>query len=471
MLTGYRTQLCLILLISITWFACKKDNPKPMPAAPTGLTVTNITDTGATIHWNAAEHAKSYELHLISKTSFRNSLQYKLEADATLTIPVTDLIPATKYHVEVIAIGDNGKGEPATTDFNTEDADGLVVVGCNDKNIYAFNARNGNEVWHYTTNDQVTATPVIKDSVVYIGSFDGKLYALNAGSGSLKWATRTMRSGSGITAPVTLSRDRIYLGDYGGWIWAFDTTNGAEKWNYILPSPYKNVNTAAVIPGDSIMYIGSYDGKVYAFNNSTGLLKWSSASTDNPLVSGLAVHNNTIYVGATPKLYAFDAGTGAVKWKGYVTGYESFHASPTISDNKVLIGDDAGTFYAFDATTGAIVWSRKLSNGSISSSAVVADGIVYIGDGNGFLLALDVATGSTVWFNYDLSGKNIYSGPTISEKYLYVGTLEGKIYCLNRATGSIKWSSSGKSQGFQSSPTVLKYSGKTFHPGITGIVQ
>ncbi|HEX6426921.1 MAG TPA: PQQ-binding-like beta-propeller repeat protein [Niastella sp.] len=469
MLTGYFTRMCLILLISLTWFACKKD--KPLPAAPTGLTVSNITDTGATIRWNATDHAKSYELHLIAKTPFRNSLEYKLGADATLTTAViTNLIPATKYHVEVIAIGDNGKGEPASTDFITEDADGLVVVGCNDKNIYAFNARNGNEVWRYVTSDEVNAAPVIKDSVVYIGSFDGKLYAINARDGSLKWATGKMRSGIGITAPVTLSNGRIYLGDYGGWIYAFDTTNGSEKWNYILPSPYKNVNTAAVIPGDSTMYIGSYDGKVYAFNNATGMLKWNTVSTGNPLTSGLAVYNNTIYVGAMPKLYAFDAGTGAIKWRGYVTGYEVFDASPTISDNKVLIGDEGGTFYAFDATTGAVIWSRKLSNGSIMSSAVVAGGVVYVGDGNGVLHALNVTTGSTVWVNSSLSAKNIYSGPTITEKYVYAGTLEGKIYCLDRATGFIKWSK-GPFQGFQSSATVLKYSGKTFHPGVTGIVQ
>src|SRR5689334_12255205 len=130
MCTGYFSRLCLILFICVTVFACKKD--KPMPATPSGLTVSNITDTGATIQWNAADHANSYELHLIPTTSFRNSLQYKLGADATPAIAVTDLTPATKYHVEVIAIGDNGKGAPATADFTTEDADGLVIAGCND---------------------------------------------------------------------------------------------------------------------------------------------------------------------------------------------------------------------------------------------------------------------------------------------------------------------------------------------------
>src|SRR5690348_484635 len=127
MFTGYLPRLCLIILICMTWFACKKD--KPSPATPTGLTVSNITDTGATIQWKAADHANSYELHLIPTTSFRNSLQYKIGADATPAITVTDLTPATKYHVELIAINDNGKGQPATADFTTDDADGLVITG------------------------------------------------------------------------------------------------------------------------------------------------------------------------------------------------------------------------------------------------------------------------------------------------------------------------------------------------------
>src|SRR5689334_7755599 len=110
MFTGYFSRLCVILLICMTWFACKKD--KPLPAAPTGLTVSNITDTGATISWNAPDHAKSYELNLIPATSFRNPLTYKI-GDGSLTITVTDLTPATKYHVVLIALGDNGAGAPA----------------------------------------------------------------------------------------------------------------------------------------------------------------------------------------------------------------------------------------------------------------------------------------------------------------------------------------------------------------------
>ncbi|HEY8898442.1 MAG TPA: PQQ-binding-like beta-propeller repeat protein [Niastella sp.] len=467
------TRLILILFLPIAFFACKKDKPSkplPLPGTPSGLTVTRVSDTGAVIQWNTADLATSYVLRLIPKTSFRSTLEYKLAGNDALIKTLTELTPATKYQVELTAIGDNGKAQPVTADFTTDDADGLVILGSEDKGIYAFDARNGNQVWRYPTGGDVLATPIIKDSIVYVGGFDGRLYALNAADGSQKWVTRTMRSGSGITAPVALSNGRVYLGDYGGWIWAFDATSGMEQWNYVIPSPYKNVNTAPVILGDTIMYIASYDGRVYAFDLRTGTQKWRTESTGNPITSGPAVYNNTIYVGGTPKLYAFDAGTGAVKWTGYVNGYESFYGSPTISDNKVLIGDDRGIFYAFDASTGAIVWSKKISGGTIMTSAMVANGVVYISNGN-FVQAMNVSTGNTVWTNTNIPENVSYSGPTVSEKYVYAGSITGKLYCLDRTTGNIKWSTGNSYQRFQSCPVVLKYSGKTFHPGITGIVQ
>jgi outer membrane protein assembly factor BamB len=52
-----------------------------------------------------------------------------------------------------------------------------------------------------------------------------------------------------------------------------------------------------------------------------------------------------------------------------------------------------------------------------------------------------------------------------------VGILDGGMYCLDRTNGITIWSKTFAGGRFQSSPTVLKYSGKTVHPEVTGIVQ
>ena len=323
--------------------------------------------------------SQSYQLSLDTASAFSTSLVYATSDNTTFS--VTNLTPATTYNVKLVGVGTDGQGAAAESKFTTQDADGLVIVGGCDKSIYALNARNGSVVWSYPTGNQILATPIIVDSVVYIGSVDGSLYAVNAANGSRKWTTPPMYSGSFITAPVAYSNGSVFVGDFGGWVYGFNATTGWQNWEWFSPDSYMNFNTAPVMSGDSTFFIGSYDGRVYNFNAATGTPRWSTASTGNPLTSGLALYNNTIYVGAIPKLYAFDAGTGALKWRGFITGFEDFEVSPTISDNKVLIGDDDGIFYAFDVTTGSVIWSEQLSNGSIGSSPMVAGSIVYVGDG------------------------------------------------------------------------------------------
>ena len=40
-------------------------------------------------------------------------------------------------------------------------ADGIVYVGSEDNNLYAFNATNGNQLWNYTTGYYVDSDPAV----------------------------------------------------------------------------------------------------------------------------------------------------------------------------------------------------------------------------------------------------------------------------------------------------------------------
>ncbi len=54
--------------------------------------------------------------------------------------------------------------------------------------LYAFNASNGENLWHTTVSDYILASPIVVDGVVYAGSNHGALYALNATTGALLWS-------------------------------------------------------------------------------------------------------------------------------------------------------------------------------------------------------------------------------------------------------------------------------------------
>ncbi|RKO67157.1 Kelch repeat-containing protein [Desulfofundulus salinus] len=85
----------------------------PKPPAPTNLTVSNITSTGATVTWDPVQEAESYNVYL-------NDFLYAAYVTDT-SYNITGLDPATNYTVRVTAVISNVEGDPATTSFTTYD--------------------------------------------------------------------------------------------------------------------------------------------------------------------------------------------------------------------------------------------------------------------------------------------------------------------------------------------------------------
>ena len=460
-------KILFSLLLAGVFFSCKKKSLLPSPA---GLNITNISDTSCSINWDAVSGANSYKISVALDESFTNVISGFNETEITNTnVDITTLTPYTKYFVKVVAQNTDASSDPATANFMTLDADGLVILPWDNNSLYAFDARNGNVKWIFS-GSQMYATPIIQDSIVYIGGVDTRLYAINISDGSLKWkSTATM--GAFFSANALIRDGVIYIGDYGGTCYAYNANNGSMKWHYDIPSPYRNINSTPVLDGNTV-YFASYDGKIYALDASTGAYKWSTNSTGNPIMSGMSLINGNIYVGALPKVYAFDATTGATKWITQNPSSTSYSSSPTIADNNVFIGGEDGKMYAFSTTDGSVVWSKIVGTGSIVSSPIYKNGIVYIGAGDGKMYALQSNTGNLVWQNSSTgSSANIYSGPTLSGKTLYSGTLEGKVVSIDIQTGVTKWISIVAGARFQASPSVITYKGDVYYPGLSGDIQ
>lgn len=113
---------------------------------------------------------------------------------------------------------------------------GVVYIGSDDNNLYAFNAATGAKIWNYTTSLYVGASPAVVDGIVYIGSYDHNIYALNA-------------------------------------------TNGAKIWNYTTNGQV--ASSPAVV--DGVLYIGSFDGNIYALGSPT--LPPSSTSSETLFIA------------------------------------------------------------------------------------------------------------------------------------------------------------------------------------------
>lgn len=455
-----------ILMTLVLATACKKKNVLPPPS----LSISNISDTGCVVNWTAVSGATAYSITIASDPQFSNIVAgYNNTSVTSLAETVTNLTPYTKYYVKMVAFNNQQASDGSVANLTTLDADHFVILGGEDKLLYALDARNGNIKWTFLAGGRILAAPTIDGNVVYVGGEDGRLYAINLNNGSLKWKTGVVPTATSYVAPATVKDSVVYIGDFGGRFYAYNAVNGTLKWSYSVPSPYANIGTAAVVDNGTV-YFASYDGKVYALNASGGTLKWVSTSTGNPITTGMALQNGNLYLGATPKVYCLDAATGAGKWVTPAPQYTTYSSSPTLANNTVYIGGEDGIFYAFDDNTGAIKWSKSLQNGSIMSSPLLLNNQVFVGGGNGILYCLDAFTGNIVWSN-TISPQNVYSGPTLGMVSVYAGGLNGNIVAMRRQDGLTKWITSVPGVRFSSSPEVITYSGKIFHPGVSGHVQ
>ena len=107
-------------------------------------------------------------------------------------------------------------------------ADGVVYAGTSDlRQVRAFDAATGEEVWRAATAAPVWSSPAIARDVLYVGDASGRLMALDRANGGLRWSFQT--DGRVISSPVPAD-DRVIVGSEDGWIYALRDGPSPERW-------------------------------------------------------------------------------------------------------------------------------------------------------------------------------------------------------------------------------------------------
>jgi len=90
---------------------------------------------------------------------------------------------------------------------------GVVYVGTNnDRRLLALNAATGRQLWAARTGGAVLSSPAVANGVVYVGSDDRNVYAYAANNGRRLWSARV--SGAVDSGPV-VSGGKVFAGTYG----------------------------------------------------------------------------------------------------------------------------------------------------------------------------------------------------------------------------------------------------------------
>jgi eukaryotic-like serine/threonine-protein kinase len=132
-----------------------------------------------------------------------------------------------------------------------------------------------------------------------------------------------------------------------------------------------------------------------------------------------------------------------LQWQ-FTTG-ERIVGSPTVAEDRLLVGSDDGHLYALRRGDGHVLW-RYRTEGAISCTPAVADGRVFITSRDGALHAVDLPTGRPLW-RFATQGEQqvdiwdyFLSSPAVTTGLVVFGSGDGHVYALDAASGEVRWS-------------------------------
>ena len=199
-------------------------------------------------------------------------------------------------------------------------------------------------------------------------------------------------------------------------------------WKTRLPS----VEHAVLPPGNNrpnplvigkVVYVSVFSqGAVCALERETGNLLWRK---EIPKFGGSAVHlaRGKLFAKTANTLFALEPETGKTIWSfcPYGESGESIYSDPTVSGNRLFIGDRRGYLHCLDTRTGHIHWqtlTNTAKNDDVNSTPIVVKALVAVGTNANMAAAYDIKTGREVW-KRNVNGPSVF-GPLLFRDLLVV---------------------------------------------------
>ena len=244
--------------------------------------------------------------------------------------------------------------------------DNGIVYAASNKDVYAFDAEDGNTIWHYHTKDynnynEIYSSPTVSNGHLYIGIKDF-LYAFNASNGAVQWVHKSENIRS---SPCVLNGQVYYTGT-DSFLYALDAVTGIKKWQY--PVGYTSQASPCSNGYDKIFTATNPEAGVtslYAVNSIPGNKAWTYSETlsDAGNKGDPAYFDNAVYYSVTDSVFAFNAETGERKWASFIAdgSNEVSHNSGVCAAPGLLFlqGMDK-RLHALNSSTGRELWSFSL---------------------------------------------------------------------------------------------------------------
>lgn len=230
-----------------------------------------------------------------------------------------------------------------------------------------------------------------------------------------------------------------------------DLVYDAKAWKFDAGAPIR----ATPLINAGAIYFGTAKDDFFAIDKMTSQVKWKY-NTGYAIHSSAASQDGRIFFADNKQIvYALKETTGKLLWKvemgkkqNYPWRFDYYYSSPTLYEDKLLIGGDDGYLYMMNQKDGKIVWKFK-SKGIIRGSPAVSGNEVIVGDIDGTLYAVNIKDGKEKWDfetlgdslnneNFGFDRKAILSSPAIAKDKILFGSRDGFLYCID-ANGKFVW--------------------------------
>ncbi len=250
-------------------------------------------------------------------------------------------------------------------------AQGILVFGSTDNNVYGLDAVSGKLIWKYETNSPVMGGVLIDNDIAYMGGSDHRFYGLNLKDGQIKWVFSKI-VGYVETRPLMYA-NKVIFGAWDNNMYALDKYTGELKWKWDGGLTRMHFSPAAVWPvaAHGKIFFTAPDRVMTALDAETGETVWRTKQSMVRETIALSEDESRIYSKTMQDSVVCYSALGNVPQRIWATnvgyGYDHAPSMPVEKDGVVYGSTKNGIIFALDAYSGKLLWKHKVGNSLINT--------------------------------------------------------------------------------------------------------
>jgi outer membrane protein assembly factor BamB len=276
-----------------------------------------------------------------------------------------------------------------------------------------------------------------------LSSNPNEAWSVSIGSGS--------HSDGALTATPIVAAGKVYTVDASANVCAFGTQNGDRMWCVAVPGQRPedaNIAGAGLAYDQGKLVVTTSYGFVVQLDGATGKQIWQR-NLLTPIRSAPVIADGKIYVTSmSNSVQEISFADGALGWThSGIQESASFlgTASPTITDDLVIVPYSSGEIFGLRRINGRMAWEENLAStkrvgtlpamADIQGQPAVYKGNVYVISHSGRFVALDMRSGKRIW---EADAGSIQT-PWFAGDFIYIVTNENQLAALSAQDGHVQW--------------------------------